>query len=100
LLAATEILVITGTYTNSAALLVDMGTGAGTTAISWQSNPTAGVGLLVAWTDGTNTYISKVSDADTADNVGMLATELSIVNIVNLAGVVTGFDTNNFLAVA
>jgi len=100
LAATTEILVITGTYASSAAMLIDIGLDAGTTAISWSANPTAAVGLLVVWNDGTTTYVSKVSDADTANNAAMLASELSSVDIVSLTGVLTAFNTINFVAVA
>ena len=96
-----EILVLTGTYADSAAVLTDIGSAAGTTAISWGTNPTATSGLLVVFYDGTNSHIIAVSDADTANNVGMLTTELAATEIVTLMGVdTTGFNTVNFTAIA
>jgi hypothetical protein len=78
-----------------------MGSAAGTTAISWSANPTATNGLLVIWYDGTNTHVSAVSDADTADNAPMLATELELTDLVILTGnVTTGWNTANLVAVA
>ena len=55
-LAATdEIVVITGTLSNSTALLASIGTGAG--IITKSTINTTTNGLLVVWNDGTDTYV-------------------------------------------
>jgi len=100
-LAATdEILVITGTYADSSALLTDMGSVAGTTAISWSAAPTTTNGLLVVWSDGTNTHVSAVSDVDAGTSASMQSADLALTDLVVLTGVLTGFNTVNFTAVA
>jgi Ca2+-binding RTX toxin-like protein len=103
LAAGDEILVITGTYTNLAAVITDVGSQAGTTAISWSGQPSGGAvanGFLVVWSDGANTYVSAISDTDATGNAGWLSSELNGTNIVTLTGVLTGFNTINFTAVA
>ena len=96
-----EILVVTGTYADSAAFITDIGTTAGTTALSWGTDPTAGVGFLAVWFDGTNTHVSKVSDADAVTSVAMVTADLALTDLVLLVGNKTvGVDTTNFIAVA
>ena len=100
-LAATdEILVLTGTYANAAAVIADLGATAGTTALSWSAAPTQTNGLLVAWNDGTNTYISALSDADAGGTAAMENADMAMTTIVTLTGVLTAFNTANFVAVA
>ena len=96
--AATEALILTGTFADQATLLTAIGGGG--TAITWQANPTAGVGLIVVWNDATTTYVSKVSDADTADNTAMLAAELSAVTLIKLTGVYTAFVDGSLTSIA
>ena len=96
-LAATdEIVVISGTLADATALMASIGTGAG--IITKSAANTATRGLLVAWSDGSNTHISKVSDAGA--DAAMTTADLAVVDLVVLTGVLTGFDTVNFVAVA
>ena len=96
-LAATdEIVVITGTLADSTALLASIGTGAG--IITKSANNTTTNGLLVVWNNGTNTFVSTISDAGA--DAAMTTADLAAVNIVTLTGVLTAFDTVNFVAVA
>jgi len=95
-LAATdEIVVISGTLADSTALLASIGTGAG--IITKSTTNTATNGLLVVWNNGTNTFVSTISDA--GNDAAMTTADLAAVNIVTLTGVLTAFDTVNFVAV-
>jgi hypothetical protein len=100
-LAATdEILVLTGTYANAAAVIADLGATAGTTALSWSAAPTATNALLVVWNNGTDTFVSTLSDADAGATAAMENADMAIINIITLTGVLTAFNTVNFAAVA
>jgi Ca2+-binding RTX toxin-like protein len=94
--AGDEIVVITGTLADSAALLTSIGTGAGIITKSTANTTTNG--LLVAWNDGTNTYVSAVSDAGA--DAAMTTADLAATTVVTLVGVHTAFHTDNFVAVA
>jgi Ca2+-binding RTX toxin-like protein len=97
-LAATdEALVLTGTYADSAALKADLAS-TGTTAISWSTAPTATNGFVVVWNNGTNTYVSTISDAGA--DAAWTAADLAVTDIVVLTGVLTAFDTANLVAVS
>ncbi len=91
-----EIVVISGTLADSAALIASIGTGAG--IITKSAANTTTNGLLVVWSDGTNTHVSTVADAGA--DAAMTSADLSVVDIAVLTGVLTGFDTTNFTAVA
>ena len=96
-LAATdEIVVISGSFADSAALLTSIGTGAG--IITKSTTNTTTNGLLVVWNDGTNTHVTAVSDSGT--DAAMTTAELAATDLVVLTGVLTGFNTANFAAVA
>ena len=96
LAAATEIVVISGTLATAAALATSIGTGAG--IITKSTINTATNGLLVVWYDGANTHVSTVADA--GNDAAMTTADLSVVDIVVLAGQITDFNTANFVAVA
>ena len=95
-LAATEeIVVISGTLANAAALIASIGT---TGVLSWSAAAqVAGSGFLVVWSDGVDTHVSVVADA--GDDAAMTAADLTVVDIAVLTGVLTGFNTINFIAV-
>ena len=82
---------------NSTALLTLLGT---TNVVSWQSNPAAGTEILVVWNDGTNSHVGVIRDADTADNVTMLASELSYAELATIVGNVTAPVAANFTWIA
>jgi len=96
LLNTEEIVVISGTLANSTALLASIGTGAG--IITKSTINTTTLKLLVVWNDGTSTYVSSVSDAGA--DAPMTTAQLAEVTLVTLTGVLTAFDTTNFIAVA
>jgi Ca2+-binding RTX toxin-like protein len=96
--AATEIVVITGTNADAAALITQIGTLG--TVLTLTADPTNNHGLLVVWNDGTNTHVSVVKDADSGGNGVLLAADLTVFDIVVLAGVLTGYHTDNFAAVS
>jgi Ca2+-binding RTX toxin-like protein len=94
--ATDEIVVISGTLADQTALLASIGTGAG--IITWSTaDQVATNGLLVVWTDGTNTYVSAVSDG--GNDAAMTTADLAVTDIAVLTGVLTGFNTINFTAV-
>ena len=96
LATADEIVVISGTLADAAALMASIGTGAG--IITKSSINTTTNALLVVWYDGTNTHVSSVSDSGA--DAPMTTAGLAVIDLVILAGQVTGFDTANFVAVA
>jgi Ca2+-binding RTX toxin-like protein len=95
--ATDEALVLTGTYADSAALKADLAS-TGTTAISWSTAPTTTNGFVVVWNNGTNTYVSTISDAGA--DAAWTAADLAVTDIVVLTGVLTAFDTANLVAVS
>jgi hypothetical protein len=95
-LAATdEIVVVSGTAINAAALLTSIGGAAGITKSA--ANTTTN-GLLIVWYDGANTHVSAVSDVGA--DAAMTTADLALTDIAILTGQVTGFNTINFTAVA
>jgi hypothetical protein len=91
--ATDEAVVITGTFTNAAALLTSIGTTGVLT-----KNDTEAASIVVVWNDGTNTYVSAVHDAGT--DATMTTADLTLVNMATLVGVLTAFHTDNLVAVA
>jgi len=97
LAAGTNVLSVASTVATSAALLTLLGT---TNVVTWQSNPAAGTEILVVWQDGTNSHVGVIRDADTADNVAMLAAELSYAELATIVGNVTVPVAANFTFIA
>jgi len=93
LAAGDEVLVITGTFANEAALRTSLGT---TGVIT--KNDTEAASLLVIWNDGTNTHVSAVADAGV--DATMTTADLTVVDLIVLTGVLTAFHTDNLVAVA
>jgi len=93
LVAGTNVITVAASVASSAALLTLLGT---TNVVSWQANPAAGRELLVVWNDGTNSHVGVIRDADTADNVTMLASELSYAELATIVGNVTAPVAANF----
>jgi hypothetical protein len=93
--AGTELVEITGTYATQAALFTDIGT---TNLITKSAANDTTNALLIAWSDGTNTHITSVADAGA--DAAMTTAELTGIDLVVLSGVVTGFHTDNFEAIA
>jgi hypothetical protein len=100
--AATELVVLTGTFADATTLLTDIGgAGAGNTRLTWQTDQTANVGILVGWYDGTNTHISKVSDSSATASAAFTTANLALTDIIILVGDKTAsVNTANFDAVA
>ncbi len=94
--ATDEIVVISGTLADTAALLASIGTGAG--IIQKSASNTTTNGLLVVWNNGTDTFVSTIADSGT--DAPLTEAHLTAVNLVVLTGVLTAFDTINFVAVA
>ena len=97
LAAGTNVITVAASVASSTALLTLLGT---TNVVSWQANPAAGRELLVVWNDGTNSHVGVIRDADTADNVTMLAAELSYAELATIVGNVTAPVAANFTWIA
>jgi hypothetical protein len=93
--AADEVVVISGTLADAAALIASIGTGAG--IITKSAANTTTNALLVVWSDGVDTHVSLVSDAGA--DAAMTSAQLTVIDVAVLTGVLTGFNTINFAAV-
>ena len=84
-LAATDnIVILNGTLANTAAVKAHIGT---SNALITATALTANSDLIVAWSDNTDSYISLVSDANAANDVTLLAANLTLTEVVKLVGV-------------
>jgi Ca2+-binding RTX toxin-like protein len=92
--AADEVVVISGTLADAAALIASIGT---TGIITKSAANTTTNALLVVWSDGVDTHVSLVSDAGA--DAAMTSAQLTVIDIAVLTGVLTGFNTINFAAV-
>jgi len=97
LAAGTNVITVAAAVANSTALLTLLGT---TNVVTWQSNPAAGTEILVVWNDGTNSHVGVIRDADGADNVAMLAADLSYAELATIVGNVTAPVAANFTFIA
>jgi len=95
--ATTNVIVLSGTFANDAAMITAIG--GGTRAVTLAANPTANNDYIVIYTNGTNAFVKIVNDTDAADNEALAAAELSVVaTVATLTGVtnVSTFASANF----
>jgi len=98
LVAADNVLVLTGTFASSAVMEVAIESG-GSRALTLGGAPTAGDDLLVVWSDGTNSYMGYYNLTTTATTP--IAAD-SYTNVLTLTGVtsVDSLTSGNFLFIA
>jgi len=96
--ANADVIVLSGTYATAAAALTGMGAAGGDT-ITFSSALTANDSILVAYTDGTNSFLG-VATADTA-NLTSSASFDTFVNFVQFSDTdLTNFDSSDFAFIA
>jgi Ca2+-binding RTX toxin-like protein len=83
--AATNVVVLDGVFLNAAAMIAAIG--GGTTALTQASAFTANSDLVVVWSDGTNSHVSLINDANSVSDAPMLAADLTATEIVTLSGI-------------
>jgi Ca2+-binding RTX toxin-like protein len=89
LVAADSLVVMTGgVYANNAAFQADItGDGATSTSdISWAANPGTDDAFMAVYSDGTDSHLVIVADADAAD-VTLETADITITTVVTLAGI-------------
>jgi hypothetical protein len=98
--AATNVVVLDGAFANAAAMITAIG--GGTTTLTEATSFTAHSDLVVVWSDGTNSHVSLVDDANAAANAVMLAGDLTATEVATLSGVtsVAGLTAANFSFIA
>jgi len=102
--ATTNIIRLSGTFANTGAVETALETG-GSRALTLNGATAASDQFLVIYDDGVNTYLAVAEDADvTADNGTFDAGDLTVTNLVTLAGVTDVVDAGlvaaNFAFVA
>jgi hypothetical protein len=102
--ATTNIIRLSGTFANTGAVETALEDG-GSRELTLNGATAASDQFLVIYDDGVNTYLAVAEDADiTADNATFDAGDLTVTNLVTLAGVTdvvdAGFVAGNFAFVA
>lgn len=99
--ATTNVIVFDTAVASSAALLTAIGTTAGT-KLTEATVLTANSDLVIVWTDGTNSHIGLISDANGDTAAVMLAADLTYSEVATLSGVtsVSALTASNFAFIA
>ena len=84
--ATTNVIGLNTTYADSAAMLTAIGGGSNTLTLQ-QANPTDHADYIVVWTDGTNSHIGVINDADGGSDAVLLTANLTYSEIATLVGV-------------
>ena len=91
--AATNVIAMTTTYADSAALLAAIGTGGA--RLTEATQLTANRDLVIVWSNGTDSYIGLLNDSN-ADNAAVMATaDLTYSNLATLVGVASAATAVN-----
>jgi Ca2+-binding RTX toxin-like protein len=98
----TNVVVLDGTFTSVAAMITAIGGSSGSTKLTEAASFTANSDLVVVWTDGTNSHVSLVNDANSGSDAAMLDTDLTATEVVTLSGVtsVAAYTAANFSFIA
>jgi hypothetical protein len=101
--ATTNVIVVDGAYANIAAVLTNIGTA--NVVSSAAANPTDNNDYVIVWSDGTNSHVNIINDADSGNNAAMLTADLTndgevaTLNGINAATLAT-FASANFSFIA
>ncbi|HVS51478.1 MAG TPA: hypothetical protein VHD62_03915 [Opitutaceae bacterium] len=94
--ATDNVVVLTGTFANAAAAKTAIEAG-GSRAITWNAAPAANADFVLVWSDGTNTHVSTVNDANTSADTALEAGDATITDLAVLNGINT-IAAGNFVA--
>lgn len=99
--ATTNVVVYDTTVATSAALITAIGTTAGT-KLTDATSFTANSDFLIVWTDGTNSHLGLIDDANAGAAAVLVAADLTYTEIATLSGVtsVAGMTAADFSFIA
>ena len=95
--ATTNVIVLTTTFATSTAMLAAIGTGGSAISVG-AVDPTNNADYIVIWTDGVNSHVGVVRDADAAGAAAFVTADLTYAELALLVGVasVSGAVNDNF----
>jgi len=98
---ATNVIVLDYTIANATALVTAIGTTAAT-LLTEATSFAVDSDFVIVWTDGTNSYLGLINDANNPANAALLAANLTYTPIATLTGVssVAGLTAANFSFIA
>lgn len=99
--ATTNVLILDVVYANAAAVRTAISAGGGN-AVTQATSFTANSDFVLVWTDGTNSHISLVNDANAGSTAAVELVDVTLTEIVTLTGTtsVAAFANANFTFIA